>query len=181
VANEGAESGAERRKVMAVIGAGADLAPGVYAAAQELGCLAVDAGFRVATGGLGGVMEAVSRGAHESARWSEGAVVGVLPGYDAGAANAWVDVVIASGLGIARNVVLVASADVVVAVGGCAGTLSELAVAWQLGKPIVALAGHGWSERLGGERIDDRRADRIARAESPAEAVALALGMVRRG
>jgi uncharacterized protein (TIGR00725 family) len=160
---------------MAVIGAGGALDGATETMCAALGELAVDAGFRIATGGLGGVMEAVSRGAHRSASYREGDVVGILPTYDRQSANSAVDIVIPTGLGIARNVVLVSSADVVVAVGGGSGTLSEIAVAWQLGKPIVALAAvPGWAADLADRAIDDRRADRIASAATPAEAISLA-------
>ena len=107
------------------------------------------------------------------------AIVGVLPGLDARAANPWVDLAIPTGLNHARNVVLVSMADVVVAVGGGSGTLSELALAWQHDKPIVCLdLGVGWSARLAGERLDSRRADRLHGATSAAEAVRLAAELV---
>ena len=129
----------------------------------------------MATGGLGGVMEAVSRGAREAASHREGDVIGVLKSYDAESANPWVDIAIPTGMGIARNVVLVAMAEVVIAVGGGAGTLSEIAFAWQLGKPVVALTGvGGWAEAVAGEPIDDARDDRILAAATPAEAIAAA-------
>lgn len=167
-----------RRRALAVIGSGEPLSAEIEALSFELGRRAIDAGFRLATGGLGGVMEAASRGARAAAGYREGDVVGILPNYDKASANASVDIVIATGLGIARNVIVVASADVVVAVGGGSGTLSELAVAWQLGRPIVALApAGGWAEKLAGEAIDDRRNDRLVRAESAEEAVALATGL----
>jgi uncharacterized protein (TIGR00725 family) len=145
-----------RRPTLAVIGDGtAEADSEVYAAAREVGRRAVDAGFRVVTGGLNGVMEAACRGAHESPSYREGDTLGLLPGSNAGNANAWVDVVVATGLGHARNAI-VARADVVVAVGGGAGTLSELAFAWIHGRPIVALELPGWSRELGGRRLDDR-------------------------
>ena len=155
-----------RRRVMSVIGMGSGLDDDVAATCRELGRRAVDAGFRIATGGLGGVMAEVSRGAHDAERYREGDVVGVLPTYDAGSANPHVDVVVPTGMGIARNVVLVAMADVVVAVAGGSGTLSELAVAWQLGKPVIALRpSGGWAERLAGTAIDERRPDVVEAAE----------------
>jgi uncharacterized protein (TIGR00725 family) len=159
--------------MVAVCGSGAaDTPRGVLAAAAALGRGLVDAGFRVSCGGLGGVMEAVCRGARASARWTEGATVGILPGYDASAANPYVDVCIASGLGLARNVVLVGSADAVVAVGGGSGTLAEMALAWQLGKPLIALdVGFGWSHELAERTIDERRPGTIVRAAPPDAAV----------
>jgi uncharacterized protein (TIGR00725 family) len=94
-------------------------------------------GFTIVTGGELGAMEAASRGAHEAG----GTVVGILPGSDRGRANRWADVTVATGIGHARNLSVAASADVVVAVGGGWGTLSEIALAGVLGRPVVSLAG----------------------------------------
>lgn len=156
---------------------------GVMRSAEALGRALVDAGFRIINGGLGGVMEAASRGARSSAAWREGDVVGVIPGYDKSAVSEHVDVCVATGMGWARNVIIVASADVVIAVGGGSGTLSEIAFAWQLGKPVVALdTGDGWSHELAGRALDDRRNDVILRAELPIDAVRLAQeAVVRKG
>ena len=88
--------------------------------------------------------------------------------------------VVPTGMNYARNTILVAMAVVVVAVGGGGyGTLSEIALAWQHGKPIVTLdLGEGWSARLAGERLDHRRDDLLHRAESAEEAVRLAVVLV---
>jgi uncharacterized protein (TIGR00725 family) len=168
----------KRRKVMAVVGGGSLLDADCEQLCADLGRGAVEAGFRLATGGLGGVMAAASRGAHDAEGYQEGDVVGILPGYDAGSANDHVDLAIPTGMGIARNVVLISTADVVVAVGGGSGTLSELALAWQLGKPIIGLvAGGGWAAKLAGEPIDDRRRDSVVSAETAAQAVVQAVAM----
>ncbi|MEZ4442194.1 MAG: TIGR00725 family protein [Polyangiaceae bacterium] len=148
-----------------------------YALARELGRRAIDAGFRLVCGGRGGVMEAACLGAHESEAYREGDTVGILPGSDRSAANPWVDIPLPTGLGDARNA-LVAKADVVVAVGGGAGTLSEMALAWVHGRPLIALACEGWSGRLGGESLDgtsDPDARRVTGAETAEEAIAAAL------
>lgn len=145
-----------RRAVVAVVG-GAHAPEHVLAAAEALGRALVDAGWRIVTGGMGGVMAAASRGGRKAAGWFDGAVIGVLPTVDAATANSWVDVSIPTGMGHARNVIVVASADVVVAVGGGAGTLSEIALACAHGKPVIGLeVGEGWSSRLVGEVLDDR-------------------------
>lgn len=159
-----------RRPVVAVIGNG-DAPPEVVRLAEEVGQKLVDAGFRLVTGGLGGVMEAAARGARRSQHRREGDVLGILPGTDPLAANSFTDIVIPSGLGIARNVLVVASADAVIALGGGSGTLSEMAIAWQLGRPLVAVELEGWSGRLAGERIDERRNEPVARAATADEAV----------
>ncbi len=170
----------QRRRVAAVIG-GNTGSEALMEASVDIGRGLVDAGFRLVTGGRGGVMAAASRGAHLSERYTEGTVVGLLPTLDPADANEWVDVVVPTGLHHARNALVVAMADVVVAVGGSAGTLSEMALAWTQGKPVVALdLGEGWSARLAGEALDDRREAVVARGTSAAEVVRLAVEAVRR-
>lgn len=145
-----------KRPAVAVIGDGA-ARPGspAWELALALGERLVDAGFRVLTGGLGGVMEAASRGARRSAAYRPGDTVALLPGHDAEEANEFVDVAVPTGLGYLRNA-LVAHADAVMAVGGGAGTLSEMALAWLHRRLIVGMRAGGWSERLAGTRVDDR-------------------------
>ncbi len=106
--------------------------------AYRVGRLAAERGWSVLTGGLGGVMEAASRGAAEAG----GLTVGILPTYDFSTANAHVKIKIPTGLGHARNAVVVAAAAGVIAVGGRYGTLSEIALALKLGKPVVGI--HTW-------------------------------------
>ena len=172
-----------RRPVLAVVGSSGSVDPALLEAAEALGRAAIEAGFRLISGGRDGIMEAASRGARSAPSWREGDVIGILPSYDRGQANRYCDVVIPTGLGLARNVVLVASADVVVAIAGGSGTLSEIALAWQLGKPVIGLdlglgpAG-GWGERAAGTAIDDRREGVVERARSAAEAITLATGLI---
>ncbi len=169
----------ERRPVMAIIGAGGAIPSALDGLAAELGAGAMAAGLRIITGGLGGVMAAASRGARQSPAWVEGRIIGVLPSYDRGTANPHVDIALPTGMQIGRNVLVVAAADVVVAVGGGSGTLSEVAVAWQLGKPIVALGGvDGWSARLAGQTLDHRHSRPIDRAETAGEAIERALAAI---
>ena len=127
-----------RKPVIAVIGPGS-CTPEQAAVAEEVGAALARRGAIVATGGLGGIMEAASRGAHQAG----GLVLGILPGSDVSAANPSVDVPVATGLGEARNVVLVSSAQAVVAVGGALGTLSEIAFALKAGRPVIGL--NTWS------------------------------------
>ena len=180
---------AHRRSVIAVIGDG-DAPVQTAAIARQVGRGIVGRGWRLVTGGLGGVMEAASRGAREAEAYREGDVLGVLPTGDAASANSFVDIAVPTNMGYARNTIIVTMADVVVAVGGGAGTLTEIAMAWQLGRPIVALCSGpdgevaGWSHRLGGERIDGRPRAPIVAASSVNEAldaVALALSSSGRG
>jgi hypothetical protein len=105
--------------------------------AEEVGAALADAGAVVVTGGLGGVMEAASRGAKSRL----GQTLGLLPGDDRTAANGWVDIAVPTGMGELRNGLVVRSSDAVIAVGGGHGTLSEIALALKAGKPVVGLAG----------------------------------------
>lgn len=160
---------ATRRPSAAVIGS-ARASRAELNAAERLGRALINEGFRVVTGGLGGVMEASCRGARSAAAYQPGDTVGILPTYAPTDANPFVDVTICTGLNHARNTVVVASADVVIAVGGRSGTLSELAQAWALGRPVIAVDVPGWGHTLAGQPIDDRRSDVIQGPMSPEDA-----------
>lgn len=151
--------GGSRRPVIAVIGAGnwdADVATAAYA----VGHLIAGRGGIVVTGGMTGVMEAASQGAHDAG----GLVVGILPGLDPGEANDAVDVVIPTGMGQARNALVVGAARAVIAVAGEWGTLSEIGFALKLGKPVIGW--NTWELAQGGVPCDA-----IYRAATPDEAV----------
>ena len=168
-----------RRQTVAVIGdrGVAEAAP-KYQLARQLGALLCEHGYCVVTGGLGGIMEAASRGARESASWTPGSVIALLPGFDPEHANAYADIVIPTGLDHLRNS-LVAQADAVIAIGGGAGTLTELGLAWMYRRLIIALRVDGWSGELADRRLDERvryeniEDDRVFGADSAEEAVAL--------
>lgn len=115
--------------------------------AEEVGRLLARRGAVVVCGGLGGVMEAACRGAFREG----GTTVGVLPGLNRGAANPFVSVAVATGLGEARNALVVRAADALIAVGGAYGTLSEIALALKAGKPVIGL---GTWEIDGVERVE---------------------------
>lgn len=119
---------------MGVVGAGV-AGEEMRATAEEVGRRLAEAGAAVVCGGLGGVMEAACRGAKSAG----GLTIGILPGRRRQDANPWVDVAIPTGMGETRNALVVLSADAVVAVGGEHGTLSELAFALKLGRPVVGL------------------------------------------
>lgn len=146
----------DRRRMVAVIGDGG-VAPrsSKYVLAREVGRILCERDFRIVTGGLGGVMEAASLGARESSAWTPGSVIALLPGFDPDQANPYADVVIPTGLDHLRNS-LVAQADAVVAIGGGAGTLTEIGLAWIYRRLIVALRVEGWSGELADRRIDER-------------------------
>jgi uncharacterized protein (TIGR00725 family) len=129
-----------------VVGPGA-ASPEQEAVAEEVGRLLARRGAVVVCGGLGGVMEAACRGASREG----GTTVGVLPGLDRGAANPFVSVAVATGLGEARNALVVRAADALIAVGGAYGTLSEIALALKAGKPVIGL---GTWEIDGVERVE---------------------------
>jgi uncharacterized protein (TIGR00725 family) len=107
--------------------------------AEEVGRLLAERGCVVVTGGLGEVMAAACRGAKAAG----GTTIGILPGESRVEANAWVDHAVATGIGHARNLAVVASGDAVIAVGGSWGTLAEIGFASRLGRPVVVLQ-PGW-------------------------------------
>jgi uncharacterized protein (TIGR00725 family) len=123
-----------KRKIIAVIG-GRRAPKKLLAEAREAGRLLARGGAVVLTGGLGGIMEAASRGAKEEG----GVTVGILPHEDGAHANEHVDIPVATGLGIGRNVIIARTADGVIAIGGRYGTLSEIAFSLQLGKPVIGI------------------------------------------
>jgi len=118
--------------------------------AEQVGARLVSGGAVVVAGGLGGVMEAASRGAAQAG----GSVIGLLPGLDRAAANRWVTIALPTGMGELRNGLVVRAADAVIAVGGAYGTLSEVALALKAGKPVV---GVGQLARQGRARRRRRR------------------------
>ena len=102
-----------------------------YKAAFSMGKALVDNGYRVASGGLGGVMAAAFEGAHASEFYTDGDTVAILPMFNRQQANNSADIVIATGLDVYRNVI-VANSDAVIAIGGGAGTLTEVCNAGRL-------------------------------------------------
>ena len=163
-----------RPPYVAVIGDGDPRGPDaqrILEWAEEIGLELGRAGATVVTGGLGGVMEAASRGA----RSAGGVTIGILPDADTTEANAFVSIPIATGLGVVRNLVVVTSSDAVIAVGGRHGTLSEIGLALRMGRHVVALS--SWrvesEHRLGGPRVH--------RTRDPREATSLALRLAAEG
>jgi hypothetical protein len=134
---------------VAVIG-GSRVDESTYAAAHELGELLGDRGHTVVCGGYGGVMEAVCRGTVSRG----GHTVGILSGSDPRAGNDYLETAVATGLGNARNPIVVMNAAAVIAVDGATGTLSELGHALDYGKPVAGLDTHDCSEFVGFEAVD---------------------------
>lgn len=165
-----------RRWTIGVIGSASGLSAEVLMMTETLGRSAAQVGLRIITGGMGGVMEAVCRGAHQCPDYQEGTTIGVLPSYQRQEANPYTDVVIATGAQLMRNVIVVASADCVIAIGGGAGTLSEIALAWQLNKPILALApSGGWAAQLADQQLDHRHERVVESFDDPDELIARAI------
>ncbi len=134
----------------------------VYDFALQLGGAIVSRNLAIVSGGKGGAMEAVCKGAKQSENTFFGATIGILPGDNDKEANEFVDIIIPSGIGIARNTIIINTADVIVSIGGGSGTLSEIAFAWQKGKTIFSFSQFpGWSANLAGTSIDDARSDKI--------------------
>lgn len=160
-----------RSPVVAVIGASA--APEEHLEmARRVGVALAVARFHLLCGGGDGVMAAACRG-FVTARSDETIkTIGLLPVDQENWANPYVDLPLPTGLGIARNAVIARMARGLIAVGGCSGTLSEIAYGWQMEKPIAALAhSGGWAAELAGQRIDERREDRIYAAQTAEDAV----------
>ncbi|MER5881175.1 TIGR00725 family protein [Streptomyces sp. NPDC001910] len=157
------DPGSRYRPYIGVVGPGEATAREAESAWQ-VGALLAQRGAVIVCGGLSGVMEACADGASTEG----GTVVGVLPGKDRNAANRHLSVALATGLGELRNGVLVSACDALIAVGGSWGTLSEVALALQAGKPVVQL--HGWDISV--RAVDSRPPGRLPiRVCTPAEAV----------
>ena len=125
-------------KIIGVIGQGHDCSTELVKAAEEVGYFIAQRNAILICGGLGGVMEAACRGSKRGG----GTTIGVIPTKQKSDANEFVDIPIVTGFGEARNIIIVRSADALIAVGGKYGTLSEIAFALSFGKPIVGL--HTW-------------------------------------
>lgn len=150
---------------------------GPAACDQEVAALAYQVGQELARrgavlvcGGRGGVMEAACQGAREVG----GLTVGILPGVARDEANPYVDVPIVTGLGEARNAIVVRSADAAIAVSGGYGTLSEIGLALKMGRPVVGLG--TWELYRAGLPVDA-----VLQADSPVQAVELALAVATGG
>ena len=155
---------------ISVIG-GSVVSPAVEAEAEEVGRELARHGAALICGGLTGVMEAACRGAISGG----GHTVGILPGTDPREANPYVELPIPTGLGLARNVIVVLSGQAVIAIDGAYGTLSELAFALQTGIPIITLQTWQISDHAGFAET------KFIQAESAPDAVAKAIAAARSG
>lgn len=113
-------------------------------------------------------MEAVCKGAKEE----NGFTIGIIPFIENNNANEFIDLVIPCPFSQARNIVVVLTGDICLAISGKAGTLSEICFAWIYNKPIIALSSvKGWSSKIANQKLDDRRTDMIYGVETPQEAI----------
>ena len=124
----------DTKKTIAIIGS-RDCNAQISRVAEQMGSMLAKSGYTIICGGLGGVMEAVCKGA----KANNGTTIGILPGDDPNEANPYVDIAIATGMGVSRNLIIIRTATAVIAISGGFGTLSELAFALQLGKPVIGL------------------------------------------
>jgi uncharacterized protein (TIGR00725 family) len=147
--------------------------PAVMESARLVGRLVAERGGVIVSGGLGGVMEAASRGAKEAG----GLTLGFLPSMNKSTGNAFLDIVLPTGLGRARNLITARGCDAIVMIGGGCGTLNELTISYAEGRPVIILRGSGgWADRIepvlyDGHYLDDRKTVSIDFADTPAEVV----------
>lgn len=121
-------------KIVGVIG-GSSVNKDIYNTAYKMGKLIGKEGYVLVTGGLGGVMEAASKGASEEG----GLVVGILPGHSGNSANKWVDIPVVTGMSHARNVIIAQTGDILIAIDGSSGTQSEIAFGHIYRKTIIGI------------------------------------------
>ncbi len=158
----------DKTRFIAVIGGG-QCSPQEAKLAEKVGCELARQGAILVCGGLGGVMEAACKGAY----LEDGITIGILPGENRQAANPYVKIPIVTGVGYARNLAVVKSAQAVIAIGGSYGTLSEISHALQSSIPVIGL--NTWSLSQGGQQDNS-----IILAQNPTEAVNKALNLAKR-
>jgi len=155
----------KRCRQVAVIGS-SDADAAMLKLAEQAGAVVAGLGAALVTGGRDGIMAAASRGCVEAG----GTVISIVPGTGMDEANAYSHFVIPTGMGWARNAITGIAGDVVLVIGGAAGTLSEIAFAWMYDRPVVALTeSGGWAEKLAGQAVDHRRQDTVVACKTIAD------------
>ena len=152
----------KRKIIVGVIG-GSTCTEDIEKSAIEVGRHIAEKGGILVCGGLGGVMKASAKGAKEAG----GITIGILPSANSDDANQYIDIAIPTGIGYARNVIIINIADVVIAIDGKYGTLSEIAFCLQFGVPVISLL--SW-------KIDES----IISADNPKQAVDIAFSLMRK-
>ncbi len=158
----------EDMKRVAIIG------PNTSVCSTELYNFGVELGKSIVTkdrvficGGQGGFMEAVCKGIKLSLKSYNGQTIGILPDDNDSKANSYIDIALPTGLGIARNILIINSADIIISAGGGAGTLSELAFAWQKKKEVLCITQFGgWSKKLANQNLDKRATNLLIEVNS---------------
>ena len=140
---------------ISIIG-GRDIDEDVQKLVEDISRMLVEEGYRIVTGGLGLLPSAAHRGAKSASNSTEADTIAILPGFDPKPAYNHADIIIPTGLDVSRNAI-VANSDAVIAIGGGAGTLSEIAYAWQFKRPILATSVEGWSSKIAGQVVDNRK------------------------
>ncbi|MBI4488921.1 MAG: TIGR00725 family protein [Deltaproteobacteria bacterium] len=139
--------GKKRKLQISVIGSSDPDSESMALAAEVGRAIAVNGAILIC-GGLGGIMQAAARGAKENG----GLTIGILPDYDKESANPSIDVAVATGLGHARNILVAASGDLIVALPGSHGTRSEISIALKLGRPVIGV--RAWGEIVGVRQVN---------------------------
>lgn len=147
-----------RKHIISILGGNSHVSDISLEQAHALGKAIIDEGWLLCTGGRAGIMEAASKGARSSDLWTGHQILGVLPDDTHDGGNEFLDIVLPSGLGLTRNALVVRFSDVCVAISGGAGTLSEIALAWQFERPVAVMSNSGgWSEKLADIALDHRK------------------------
>ena len=142
-----------KKKQVCIIGNNSSATDKAITIAYETGKAVAQLDMILVCGGMGGIMESACKGAVENG----GMAIGIIPGTDKSTANPYCTIVIPTGIGYARNMVNVLAGDLTVAIGGGAGTLNEIAYAWQFNKPVYAFKGiPGWADKLADTKIDEK-------------------------
>ena len=129
----------------------------IYDFGYNLGKQIADKGYILVSGGREGIMEAAFKGAHSSDNYVNPVTIAILPSTDKNEANKYSDIIIPTGIGLARNSIIPNTADILIAVAGGAGTLSEIAFAWQFKRYVICYTGfEGWAKELAGIELDNR-------------------------
>ncbi|MEE8638541.1 MAG: TIGR00725 family protein [Candidatus Margulisiibacteriota bacterium] len=160
----------KKEKIFISVVGESNSSPGAYKLAEEVGRLIAKAGAILVCGGLKGVMEAAAKGAKSAG----GLTVGILPGSKHDEANPYIDISIVTGLGYARNKIVVKTGQVIIAIGGKYGTLSEIGFALGYGIPVVGLK--TWELIRGDGKVDQG----IVNVRTPKEAVQTAFKLIKK-
>lgn len=148
-----------KKTIVGIIGQNKDsCTPEMFEYGIELGKYLIDKNYFIVCGGKFGIMEAVCKGAHTSEKYEFGCTIGILPEENKTSANKYIDITVPSGIGIARNTIIINTADIIIAIGGGAGTLSEIAFAWQKNVSVLCnISFKGWAKELASKDLDNRK------------------------